>query len=160
MKIVNNSVVRFHYRLRDDAGGELETSYDGEPSTYLHGYRGVVSGLEDAIAGRRKGDAFSVTLPPERAFGLRREGQQQRVPIKHLIGKAKPKVGMPVSLQTASGVRPATVLKVGRFNVDVDTNHPLSGKTVTFEVEIIEVRDATADEIAHGHAHGPGGHQH
>ena len=160
MKIEKDVVVRFHYRVRDESGEELENSYDGEANTYLHGHRGITSGLEDAMTGRETGDVFSVTLPPERAFGLRREGSQQRVPIKHLLGRVKPKVGMPVSIQTEDGARQVVVVKVGKFNVDVDTNHPLAGKTVTFDIDIVEVRPGMPDEISHGHAHGPGGHQH
>ncbi len=160
MNVKYNSVVKFHYRLRDETGAELEHSHDGEPNVYLHGHRGITPGLEEAMTGKEEGDVFSVTLPPEKGFGLRQEGRQQRVPIKHLMGKVKPKVGMVVSIQTDSGPRQAVVLKVGKFNVDVDTNHPLAGKTVTFDIEMVSVREATAEEIEHGHPHGDTGCQH
>lgn len=161
MNIKHNTVVRFHYRLRDEASGnELESSHGEEPNTYLHGHRAITPGLESAMTGKEAGDIFSVTLAPEDAFGVRREGQQQRVPIKHLMGKVKPRVGSVVSVQTNTGPRQAVVVKVGKFNVDIDTNHPLAGKTVTFDIEILEVREATAEELEHVHAHGPGGHQH
>jgi FKBP-type peptidyl-prolyl cis-trans isomerase SlyD len=161
MEIKHNTVVRFHYRLRDEAtGDEIENSHDGEPNTYLHGRRALTPALEAAMTGKEIGDVFSLTLSPEDGFGVREEGRQQRVPIKHLMGKVKPKVGMAVSIQTESGPRQAVVIKVGKFNVDLDTNHPLAGKTVTFDIEVTEVREATEEEIEHGHAHGAGGHQH
>ena len=160
MKVKYNSVVKFHYRLRDETGAELEHSHDGEPNKYLHGHRGITPGLEEAMTGKEAGDVFSVTLPPEKGFGVRQEGRQQRVPIKHLMGKVKPKVGMVVSIQTDSGPRQAVVVKVGKFNVDLDTNHPLAGKTVTFDIDMVEVREATAEEVEHGHPHDEAGCQH
>lgn len=161
MKIKYNAVVRFHYRLRDEiTGDELETSHGAEPNIYMHGRGAITSGLEAAMTGKEAGNTFSVTLAPEQGFGLRIEGKPQRVPIKHLHGKIKPKVGSVVSVQTQGGPRQAVVVKVGKFNVDIDTNHPLAGKTVTFDIAIVDVREATQEEIDHGHAHGPGGHQH
>jgi FKBP-type peptidyl-prolyl cis-trans isomerase SlyD len=166
MKIKHNAVVRFHYRLRDEAtGDELENSHGDEPNTYMHGRKTIVPGLETAMTAKEVGDTFSVTLPPEEGFGVRHEGQQQRVPLKHLMGQAqnnkkKPIVGDIVSVNTNSGPRQATVTKVGKFNVDLDANHPLAGKTLTFEIEVVEVREATQEELDHGHSHGPGGHQH
>ena len=161
MNIKHNTVVRFHYRLRDEVtGDEIENSHDGEPNTYLHGRNGITPALETAMTGKEAGDVFSVTLSPEEGFGVRKEGRQQRVPTKHLMGKIKPKVGMVVSIQTDGGPRQAVVLKVGKFNVDLDMNHPLAGKTVTFDIDVADVREATQEEIEHGHAHGAGGHQH
>jgi len=84
----------------------------------------------------------------------------QRVPIKHVVGGRTPRVGNIVSVNTARGEVKATVLKVGKFNIDVDTNHPLAGKHLKFDVQIIDVREATMEEVANRHAHGPGGHQH
>lgn len=166
MKIKHNAVVRFHYRLRDEAtGNELENSHGEEPNTYMHGRNAIAPGLESAMTDKEKGDTFSVTLSPEEGFGVRREDQKQRVPLKHLMGqdkkgKSKPKVGDVVSVNTNAGPRKATVIKVGKFNVDLDVNHPLSGKTLTFDIEVVEVREATQEELDHGHVHGAGGHQH
>ncbi|MFT7300494.1 MAG: FKBP-type peptidyl-prolyl cis-trans isomerase SlyD [Porticoccus sp.] len=157
MKIKQDSVVRFHYRLRDESGEEEEQSHDGEPNIYMHGHRGITPGLEAALTGKEVGDVFSVTLSPEEGFGVREEGREQRVPIKHLMEKVKPEIRMVVSIQTDMGPRQAVILKVGKFNVDVDTNHPLAGKIVTFDIEIVEVREAAAEEIKHGHPHGDGG---
>lgn len=163
MKIDKNSVVQFHYILTDaDSNEQIETSRDGDPVLYLHGHRNIVSGLEEAMLGREKGDVFSVTVPPEKAYGLRQENRQQRVPVKHLLlaKKTQPKAGMTVHVQTDQGPMPATVVKAGKFTVDLDLNHPFAGKNLQFDVEIIAMREAEADEVAHGHAHGIGGHQH
>jgi len=108
-----------------------------------------------------KGDKLTVTLPPEKAYGPRQENAEQRIPIKHLLDKSKRyKVGQVVTVNTDQGHRQVQIVKVGKFNVDVDTNHPLAGITLEFTVDIQEVRDATAEEQQHGHAHGAGGHQH
>lgn len=159
MKIEKNRIATFHYRL-SEGKQELENSYPSEPMAYLHGQGNIVSGLEEEMLGKSAGDHFTVTVPPEKAYGLKRDNAQQRVPIKHLQSKGKLKPGQAVNIQTEHGIRQATILKVGKFNVDVDTNHPFAGKTLDFDIEVLEVRDASAEEIAHGHAHGVGGHQH
>jgi FKBP-type peptidyl-prolyl cis-trans isomerase SlyD len=112
------------------------------------------------MEGKVAGDIFSVTVPPEEAYGMRQEGAAQRVPIKHLQGARKWRPGMIAHVQTDQGMKQVQVVKVGRFMADVDTNHPLAGKTLTFDIEVVDVREATAEEIAHGHAHGVGGHHH
>ena len=164
MQIADNKVVSFHYRLNDVDGALLESSYDAEATLYLHGHNNILPALEEALAGKLVGDNIAVTLAPEQAYGLRREGATQRIPIKHLheqsAAKNKLKPGALVLVNTPNGPWEAIVLKVGKFNVDIDSNHPLAGKTLTFEVEIKDVRDATEDEIQHGHAHGAGGHHH
>lgn len=167
MCIEKNKVVQLHYRLSDETG-ELENSQSGHPMAYLHGHRNLIPGLEKALVGKKAGDGFSVEIPPEEAYGLPQPDRQQRVPIKHLFGNAKHKnkaktklkVGQVVSVQTDNGPRQVTIVKVGRHVVDVDTNHPLAGKTLSFDLEVVSVRDASAEEIAHGHAHGVGGHHH
>jgi FKBP-type peptidyl-prolyl cis-trans isomerase SlyD len=116
-----------------------------------------VAGLESELRGRRAGDELTVTVAPEDAYGARDPTAVQRVPIKHLVRPGKLAVGKVVAVNTSVGPRRATVLKVGRFNVDVDLNHPLAGKTLIFDVKVLDVREATSEEIAHGHAHGPGG---
>ncbi len=155
MQIENNTVVAFHYSLTEVDGSYSEDSRSGDPLYYLHGHRGILPGLEDAMTGRVAGDKFAVTIEPEQGYGLRNEDGIQRVPIKHLIGRKKPRLGDIVSVNSARGEIKATVIKIGKFNVDVDSNHPLAGKTLSFEVEILEVREATMEEVAHRHAHGP-----
>ncbi len=158
MNIAQDSVVTFHYRLKDKDGIVLEDSHDRDAIAYLHGRNTMVPGLEAELDGKNAGDSFTVTL--ENPYGVRKEGSIQRVPIKHLATKKKPIAGSPTVLNTEQGPREVMVVKVGRFNIDVDTNHPYAGKTLTYDVEIVDVREATAEEVSHGHAHGPGGHQH
>ena len=106
------------------------------------------------------GDIFSVTVEPVDGYGLRKADSMQRIPVKHLRGAKKWKPGMVAWVETEKGQRQVTVVKVGKFNVDCDLNHPLAGKVLTFDIEIVELRDATEEEKAHGHAHGVGGHHH
>lgn len=160
MIVEKNKVVTFHYTLKNAAGEEMESSRDKEPMSYLHGANSIIPGLEKAMQGHAAGDAFTATVKPEEAYGVRNENNVQRVALKRLKGVGKLSPGQVLNLQTQKGPVQVTVLKVGRFNVDVDGNHPLAGMPLTFEVEITEVREATEEEQAHGHAHGPGGHQH
>tara|TARA_B100000446_G_scaffold93839_4_gene88018 strand:+ start:11845 stop:12327 length:483 start_codon:yes stop_codon:yes gene_type:complete len=160
MVISDNAVVSFHYRLREEGGEIFEDSHKETPILYLHGHKGMLAGLEEAMAGKSAGDCFDVTVDPDKGYGRRREGAIQRVPKKHLLTKGKISVGQVVQVNTEKGAQEAVVVKVGLKNVDIDSNHPLAGKTLVFSVEIVEVREATADELSHGHAHGVGGHQH
>ena len=160
MKIESETVVSFHYTLRDENGKELETSRGSEPSVYLHGANNIIRGLETAMTGREPGDVFTVSLAPAEAHGMRNPDKMQRVPVKHLAFRGKLEAGKVVQLNTAEGMRAVTVVKAGRHSADIDANHPLAGQTLTFDVEIVDLRPATPEEIAHGHAHGPGGHHH
>jgi FKBP-type peptidyl-prolyl cis-trans isomerase SlyD len=159
MNIQENSVVRFHYTVSEPGKGQIESSRDREPLSVLVGHGSVIPGLEQALIGRQAGDTFEVNIPPEQAYGEHRDGMTQRVPRKH-FKNAKLVPGMQVVLPTSVGQRAMTVLKVGVSVVDVDLNHPLAGKTLNFAVDVIDVREATAEEKAHGHVHGEGGHQH
>lgn len=159
MIIEKDSVVSFHYRLTDADGTQMEDSSTGEhPMVYLHGHNAMVAGVEAELDGKTTGDSIEVTI--DAPYGPRREDAIQRVPIKHLVSKKRPKVGKLVVVNTDQGQRQVTVIKVGKFNVDVDTNHPYAGKTLSYSVDVVDVREATAEELAHGHVHGPGGHQH
>jgi FKBP-type peptidyl-prolyl cis-trans isomerase SlyD len=164
MQISANIAVAFHYTLTDLDGKTLETSYEAEPTLYLHGHNNLLAALEAEFDGKVVGDKINATLTPEQAYGERREGAIQRIPIKHLLDheklKNKIKPGSVVTVNTAHGPWDAVVLKVGKFNVDIDSNHPLAGKTIIFAIEIVEVREASEEELAHGHAHGVGGHHH
>lgn len=160
MKIADKSVVQFHYVLKDESGKEIESSKGNDPIAYLHGYNNTLVGLEKAFEGKEAGDSFSATLQPEEAYGERKEDAIQRVPAKHLQGAKKWKAGMTAVVQTEQGQRQVTVVKVGKFMVTVDINPPLAGKVITFDVDVVDVREATAEEIEHGHAHGVGGHHH
>jgi FKBP-type peptidyl-prolyl cis-trans isomerase SlyD len=158
MQIERDKVVTMNYRVSDGDGTFSESSEGGDPVVYLHGHGSIVPGLEKALLGKQAGDELSVELAPEDGYGRHDPGAVQRVPIKHLIRPGKLTVGKTVAVNTDSGHRGAIVLKVGRFNVDVDFNHPLAGKHLHFDVTVLDVRDASPEELAHGHAHGPGGH--
>lgn len=159
MKIEKDRVVRFHYTVSEVGQPPLESSKDREPIAILIGHNNIIPGLEAAMQDRQAGDSFSVDVPAAEAYGERREGLVQRIPKKH-FGDMRLQPGMQVVLQTNFGPRAVTVQKVGLSVVDVDLNHPMAGKDLHFDVEIVEVREATAEEIEHGHVHGDGGHQH
>ena len=160
MDIGQNNVVQFHYTLSDDKGEALESSKEGDPVAYLHGHNNIIPGLEAAMVGKQVGDNFTVTVEPKDGYGERKDGMQQRVPVKHMQGAKRWKKGMSGWVKTDKGDQQFTVVKMGKFMADVDFNHPLSGKTLTFDVEIVDVREATAEEVTHRHAHGVGGHHH
>ena len=159
MKIEDNRVVRFHYTVSEPGQGQIESSRGVEPISVLIGHGNIIAGLESAMQGHEAGETFEVTVEPGQAYGERRDGMVQRVPRKHFKG-AKLTPGMQVMLPTGQGQRAMTVKKVGISVVDVDLNHPMAGKTLSFDVEILDVREASAEEISHKHAHGDGGHQH
>jgi FKBP-type peptidyl-prolyl cis-trans isomerase SlyD len=162
--IAADKVVAFHYRLSEPDQAVVEDSRDDQPVVYLHGHDGMLAGLEEALSGKRVGDKFTVILPPEKAYGLRRDDAVQRISIKHVVNPGNKKTvyrpGMVVRVNTDHGPREVTVVKAGLKSIDVDTNHPMAGRTLNFEIEVMDVRDATAEEIAHGHVHGAGGHHH
>lgn len=159
MQIAKDTVVQFHYTL-SDANGEIESSRQHEPVLYLHGQAGLLDGLVEAMEGRSAGDSFSVELPVDKAYGAVQPNAIHKVQLKRLQGAKKWKPGMLAVIQTEQGPRQVTVVKVGLSQVQVDSNHPLAGRDLKFDVEVIDVRPATAEELAHGHAHGVGGHQH
>ncbi|MCL1145855.1 peptidylprolyl isomerase [Shewanella sp. 10N.261.52.F9] len=160
MSIKDDSVVQFNYTLRDEQGEVLETNEGLDPIAYLHGHDNMMPGVEDALTGKDVGAKFSVTLPASETYGERNEDAEQRVSVKHLQGASVWKPGMRALINTDQGQRQVTILKVGKFMATVDVNHPLAGRELTFDLDVIDVRDATSEEIAHGHAHGKGGHHH
>ncbi len=160
MTVADDKVVTFHYRLRDSEGTLSESSEGLEPVIYLHGRNNIVPGLETEMAGKKGGDKFTATVTPAQGYGERNPEAMQRVPVKHLATRGPYVVGQVVAVNTSNGMRQAQVVKVGHFNVDLDLNHPLAGKTLLFDIEVVEVREATEEELTHGHAHGPGGHGH
>ncbi len=170
MKIEHGKVVSFEYVLHEqsnaestDNGEEIERSEADSPVSYLHGFPGLLHALQEGMAGLEAGAEHTVDIPPERAYGIRKENSIHRIPIKHVVGtpgKQKLRTGQVIRVNTPDGERDATVVKAGKFNVDIDTNHPLAGKHLRFVVKVLDVRDASEVELAHGHVHGPGGHDH
>lgn len=159
MEIKKNTVVLLQYQLRDEAGQMLEDAYENEPVALLQGQGNVIRGLDKALLGHTSGDEFEVTVPPEDAYGPRQEDQIQRVSKKYFANPKRLKPGMQTSLRTENGTRPVTVVKIGGKVIDVDTNHPLAGQTLSFKVRITDVREATPQELTHRHAHADG-HDH
>ncbi|MCM2336593.1 MAG: peptidylprolyl isomerase [Pseudomonas sp.] len=159
MKIEKDRVVRFHYSVAEVGQEALESSEGRDPLTILVGHGNIIPGLEQAMDGREAGDKFEVDVAAADAYGERREGLSQRVPKKH-FGAQKLAPGMQVVLNTNFGPRAVTIEKVGMSVVDVDLNHPMAGKDLHFAIEIVDVREASPEEVEHGHVHGEGGHQH
>ncbi len=159
MKIEKNRVVRFHYSVSEPGQDPVETSRDREPMAILVGHGNIIPGLEAAMMDKAEGDTFEVTVAPDQAYGERRENYVQRLPKKHLRN-ARVRPGDQIVLETSMGPRAVTVVKVGATVVDVDLNHPMAGKTLQFQVEIVGVREAEQVEIDHGHVHGDGGVEH
>lgn len=158
--IANDTVVSFNYTLTNEQGEVLDKS-NGEPLAYLHGHHNIIPGLENALVGKTVGDKLTVTVEPKDGYGEYLAEAVQEVPRANFQGVDNIAVGMQFQTQTEDGhVMLVTVKDVNDDVVIVDGNHPLAGVTLTFDVEIVEVREATADEIAHGHAHGIGGHHH
>ncbi|MFZ5638345.1 MAG: FKBP-type peptidyl-prolyl cis-trans isomerase [Pseudomonadota bacterium] len=159
MKIEKDRAVRFHYTVGEVGQPATESSNGGEPLAILIGHGNIIPGLEKAMEGREAGEKFEVDVPAAEAYGERREGLTQRIPKKH-FGEQRLMPGMQVVLQTNFGPRAVTIEKVGMSVVDVDLNHPMAGKALHFDIEIVDVREASAEEIEHGHVHGEGGHHH
>lgn len=161
MQAAKDTVVSFHYRVAEPGSAELESSHErGEPLAVLMGHGGIIPGLEEALIGRSAGEAFEVEVPADKAYGPLRANFTQRVPKKYFRDAARLRPGVQTVVKTDQGPRLVTVLKVGISVVDVDLNHPLAGRTLVFNVEVVDVRAATDEERSHGHAHGAGGHQH
>jgi FKBP-type peptidyl-prolyl cis-trans isomerase SlyD len=159
MKIEKDRAVRFHYTVGEVGQPATESSQGGEPLAILIGHGNIIPGLENAMEGREAGETFSVDVAAVDAYGERRSGLTQRIAKKH-FGEQRLMPGMQVVLQTDYGPRAVTIEKVGMSVVDVDLNHPMAGKNLHFDIEVVDVREASAEEIEHGHVHGDGGHHH
>lgn len=161
MKIDNNTVVSLHYTLKNKDGEVMDTSSGGEPLVYLHGVGGLIPGLEDELKGKEKGNAFQAVIPPEKAYGAYNDEFIRKVAKSNFQGDEELHEGMQVQMQSQSGERAMAVIsKVEEEDVLLDLNHPLAGHTLFFDVEVVDIREASQSEIEHGHAHGPGGHDH
>lgn len=160
MTIKPQSVVAIHYNLTDDDGIELDSSRDQNPLTYLHGGGNIIPGLERALLGRQAGDKLQVRVPAADAYGEFVDDMVQSVPLSAFGDDAEIEVGMRFRANTEQGDLSVVVTGIEGDLVTVDGNHPLAGKNLHFNVEVVAVREASAVELAHGHVHGPGGHQH
>ncbi|RMG71455.1 MAG: peptidylprolyl isomerase [Bacteroidetes bacterium] len=161
MKIAEKKVVGINYTLRNDAGETLDSSEGRDALYYIHGVGQLISGLEEALEGKTAGDKLNVSIPPEKGYGERQEALIQKVPRTQFPQDVDIQKGMQFHAQGGGG-QPlvVTVVDLGLEDVTIDGNHALAGVNLNFEVEVTEVREATASELDHGHVHGPGGHQH
>ncbi|WP_257293499.1 peptidylprolyl isomerase [Endozoicomonas sp. YOMI1] len=161
MKIAKERVALFHYTLKNDAGEVLDSSEGESPMAYLHGEGNIVEGLENALEGKQSGDKFEVVVEPAEGYGEYDESLVQPVP-KEQFGDHPVEVGNQFHADTAIGPRIVTVVAIDDENdqVVIDANHSLAGENLHFSIEVVEVREATREELDHGHVHGPGGHVH
>ena len=157
MKITNNSVVVMHYAVSDSEGTLIDSSYDHKPMAIIQGTGYLIPGLEDALIDHQSGDKFDVAVSAEQAYGDRHDEYVQTVPKELLQGVEELAVGTQLRASTDDGEQTVIVIDVTSDEVTVDGNHPLAGLDLSFEVEILEVRAATEEELAHGHIHEEGG---
>ncbi len=159
MTIVKDKVVLIDYTLTDVKGEIIDTSDGREPLAYLHGNGHLIPGLEKELEGKVIGDKLDVSIDPKEGYGPRNEELVREVPLANFPeGQVQP--GMQFQAKSEQGAMVFTVIEVRKETVLIDGNHPLAGVTLNFKVEIKEIREATKEEIEHGHVHGPGGHQH
>ena len=160
MKISKNSVVIMHYALKNDDGEDLGNSRGHEPMAYIHGYDNVVVGLEKELEGKMAGDKFSTVIPPEEGYGVKDDDGIKKIDKDRFEGDEEISVGMQIQVDIEGKVSVASVTEIGKEEITLDLNHPLAGVTLHFDIEVMNVREATEEELSHGHVHGPGGHHH
>ena len=153
MKIQNNRVVGVHYTLKNDAGETIDSSGGREPLVFLQGANNIISGLESALMGKTVGDKLEVTIEPEAGYGIRRDELLQKIPRSAFEGTDNLQVGMQFESQTEQGPMPIRVTAIEGDTVTVDGNHELAGIRLHFAVSVESIREATAEEISHGHVH-------
>lgn len=160
MQIASRKVVTIDYTLTNDEGEVLDTSKGAEPLVFLHGSGNIIPGLETALEGKQEGDSLKVTVEPEHGYGERDEELVQSLPRDRFPAEEQIEVGMQFKAQSDQGPVVVTVVDVDDQSVTIDGNHPLAGMKLTFDVTVVDVRDATLEELTHGHVHGKGGHHH
>jgi FKBP-type peptidyl-prolyl cis-trans isomerase SlyD len=160
MQIAKDKVVTIDYTLTDGQGTVLDSSQGGEPLSYIQGAGSIIPGLEAALEGKSIGEALQVTIAPDQAYGERDESLMQTVSRGLFEGADQVEVGMRFRVQSDSELQVITVVGVEGDTVTIDGNHPLAGVTLNFDVTIRGVRDATGEELSHGHVHGSEAHGH
>jgi FKBP-type peptidyl-prolyl cis-trans isomerase SlyD len=161
MGIENDSVVTIKYTLKDDKGQVIDSSEQHGDLSYLHGHQNIVPGLEEALDGKAVGDQVQTQVEPEKGYGERQDQLVFQVPRDRLPQDEELQLGMQFRAQSSEGQElVVTLVDLGDEEVTLDANHPLAGQNLNFDVEVKDVRDATEEEIEHGHAHGAEGHEH
>lgn len=156
MEITKHKVASIHYTLKNAKGEVLDSSVGQQPLTYLHGAGNLIPGMEEGLEGKVVGNKFELNIAPAKGYGERHEKLIQKVPRSNFPNQGI-EVGMQFQTKTGSVV---TVTHIGLDQITVDGNHPLAGEQLNFSVEVMGIRNATEEEISHGHVHGPGGHHH
>ncbi|PHS23793.1 MAG: peptidylprolyl isomerase [Methylophaga sp.] len=160
MNVTENAVVVIDYTLKDNDGEVIDSSEGAGPLAFLHGAGNIIPGLEEALLGKKAGDDVQASIEPKDAYGERVEDMKQEVPKELFGGIDKIEVGMQFESETDAGPVMVTVVEMGEEMITVDGNHPLAGVHLNFDVTIREVREASKEELEHGHVHGEGGHHH
>jgi FKBP-type peptidyl-prolyl cis-trans isomerase SlyD len=160
MQISTGKVVSIDYTLTDGNEHVIDSSEGGEPLTYLHGVGQLISGLEKELEGKSAGDTLKAKIDPADGYGVRDDAKINVVPREAIQGVGDLKVGMQLQASNGHGHQVVTITKIEGDDVTIDANHPLAGATLHFDVTVREVREATKEELDHGHVHGPGGHHH
>ena len=158
VKIENKRVVQIHYTLKDDQGEILDSSAGKSPLPYIHGIGALIPGLEKQLLGKQAGDKFTAIIAPAEGYGDYDNDQVFEVPVDGFQGDEEMEIGMQVQLDTENGPAIATITDIQGEVVTLDMNHPLAGVPLHFDVEVVEVREATQQELEHGHVHTPGHH--
>lgn len=159
MKIEQDKIAQIEYTLTNSAGEVMDKS-NGQPLAYLHGHHNLIPGLEAELKDKAVGDKFTAKIAAADAYGDKMDHMIQQVPSDLFQGVDKIEVGMRFEAQSEQGMQSVEITAIDGDMVTVDANHPLAGQDLTFEVEVVGVRDASAEELEHGHAHGAGGHHH
>ncbi|MEI6322979.1 MAG: peptidylprolyl isomerase [bacterium] len=160
MQITTGSVVAFDYTLTDDDKDIIDSSTGSEPLAYIQGEGQIVPGLEKAMEGKKAGDSFKVSVSPEEGYGVHDPENISVVPADQIEGGDELEEGMQLHTEGEFGEQTVLITKVDGNEVTIDGNHPLAGMTLHFDITIREVRNATKEELDHGHVHGPGGNHH
>jgi FKBP-type peptidyl-prolyl cis-trans isomerase SlyD len=156
MQISKHKVASIHYTLTDHEGKVLDSSSGREPLHFIQGIGNLIPGMEEGLEGKKKGDKFILKVSPEKGYGLKSDEMIQRIP-RSAFGSQKIEKGTQFQTKQGSVV---TVTGIGLNEITVDGNHPLAGVELNFDVEVMSIREATEEELSHGHVHGPGGHHH
>lgn len=160
MQIFDDNVVSFQYTLKNDQGEVIESSVSQEPLDYLHGHKNIIPGLERELTGKSVGDTFTATIEPENAYGNYDEELLQTLSRGDFQDVDELEIGMQFEVQDSSGSGLVTVTKIEGDEITIDGNHPLAGERLVFEIEVVDIREASAEELSHGHPHHPDGHHH
>jgi len=158
MKIAKDKVVSIHYTLKNDAGSIIDSSEQAEPLVYLHGAQNIIPGLEAALEGKVADDALDVSIDALDAYGEYKKELTEVVPSSMFEGVENIEVGMEFQTETEQGIQVIRIAAVDGDKVTIDGNHPLAGERLHFDVSVAEVRDASDEELEHGHVHSAGCH--